>query len=345
MIAGMITSTTIIAVINNKVNEKAMWESFDKIGSELEFNGINDKIKEYADKFNKLFNDYSNDYSNIIITDEAGNIVYNSNSGFIPENGKFQVLVNPMNGSEGGNYDPSTAYIIDNKNSIKYVAALNMRHNTDKLRELSASNPLTGVLFSQNHDVNNYGQMIIKNADGSSYSISNDLNILLTHTYIGSKSLNLFCVYNSGNVRETAYSGYRNLQSISNILMGGSGGFPLCLLVFILFWLLLPIWVFMDARKREFRAPLWANLTLAANVVGLLVYLVVRPEYPKCVNCGEQLNNRFIVCPYCGTRNKELCPSCGQVVEEHWVARPYCGHTDKSSTNAENVTVDILPQD
>ncbi len=347
MIISMIISTTIISIIDNKVNEKqaAMWESFDKIGSELEFNGMNDKIKEYADKYNKLFNEYSNNYSNIIVTDEAGNIVYNSNSGFIPEKGKFQVIASPLNGNEENYYDPSTAYILDSKNKIKYAAALNLSYNTDKLREISASNPLAKILFSQNPDLNNYGQRIVKNVDGTSYSISDDLNISLTYTYICSKGLNLYSAYNSKDVQISAYREYRSLRSISNNLFGGNGAFPICAIVFILFWLLLPVWVFMDARKREFRAPLWAILALAANVVGLIVYLVVRPEYPKCINCGEQLNNRFIVCPYCGTKNKELCPSCGQVIEEDWVACPYCGHMEKSCTNAQNVTIDALQQD
>ena len=107
---------------------------------------------------------------------------------------------------------------------------------------------------------------------------------------------------------------------------------PIAVLSLIIYWLLLPLWVFMDARKREFKAPLWAILVLITNAVGLIIYLVVRPEFPKCKNCGEQLNNRFVICPYCGIQNKLLCSACKQIIEESWVVCPYCGQNNEAES-------------
>ena len=44
-------------------------------------------------------------------------------------------------------------------------------------------------------------------------------------------------------------------------------------------WVLLPTWVYVDARERGVRrAPLFAFLTVISSLVGLVVYLIARPE-------------------------------------------------------------------
>lgn len=44
----------------------------------------------------------------------------------------------------------------------------------------------------------------------------------------------------------------------------------------VLFWLLLPLWVFLDARSRGVKPDGWTALTLGANVLGLAAYLAMR---------------------------------------------------------------------
>lgn len=44
---------------------------------------------------------------------------------------------------------------------------------------------------------------------------------------------------------------------------------------FIVYWLGLPLWVYLDARARGETAALWAVFVLLTNLVGLLAYLIV----------------------------------------------------------------------
>ncbi len=57
------------------------------------------------------------------------------------------------------------------------------------------------------------------------------------------------------------------------LLAGGLGGFGL-------YWLALPLWVWLDARQRGERAWVWAVFVLIGNLVALLAYLLVRPPRP-----------------------------------------------------------------
>jgi hypothetical protein len=67
-------------------------------------------------------------------------------------------------------------------------------------------------------------------------------------------------------------------------------------------WLL--IWVARDAKSRGMDTPvLWMILVFFTSVIGLVIYLSVRPK-------GEP-----VACPHCG--NKRLpalatCPTCGK---------------------------------
>ena len=64
-------------------------------------------------------------------------------------------------------------------------------------------------------------------------------------------------------------------------------------------WLLLPTWVFVDARGRGLRrAWLFAFLTALSAVVGLVVYLIARPEAPaalSCPGCGARGGRQLLV--------------------------------------------------
>ncbi|MCS6862648.1 MAG: hypothetical protein NZT92_20275, partial [Abditibacteriales bacterium] len=76
---------------------------------------------------------------------------------------------------------------------------------------------------------------------------------------------------------------------------------PLSLLALIGYWLLLPLWVYADARRAQMRATPWAFFTLLTNVIGLLTYLVVKSEMPPCCpQCRRELAREFAICPYCG---------------------------------------------
>jgi RNA polymerase subunit RPABC4/transcription elongation factor Spt4 len=112
---------------------------------------------------------------------------------------------------------------------------------------------------------------------------------------------------------------------------------------FIILWGAVLIWVYRDAEKRGMSGILWLLLVLIGNVIGLLIYAIVRSETPakrqaegaaaggtccypeKCPGCGNILGKDYAFCPHCGKSLKKTCPACGKPVEEGWKACPACG--------------------
>jgi RNA polymerase subunit RPABC4/transcription elongation factor Spt4 len=110
----------------------------------------------------------------------------------------------------------------------------------------------------------------------------------------------------------------------------------------IILWGAVLLWVYRDAQKRGMNGILWLLLVLIANVIGLLIYAIVRSETPirrpqgppeqgpgqppaTCPSCGKPVGPGYAFCPYCGKDLKKTCPSCGRPVEEGWKVCPVCG--------------------
>lgn len=114
-------------------------------------------------------------------------------------------------------------------------------------------------------------------------------------------------------------------------------------------WAGMAVWTWRDirARSRDGLAHLSATALVALlNVVGLLVYLMLRPretlaeayersleeeallqgieEKPICPGCGRPTQTAWQVCPYCHTRLRKPCIQCGQLLELAWTLCPYC---------------------
>ncbi len=110
--------------------------------------------------------------------------------------------------------------------------------------------------------------------------------------------------------------------------------FPLALLFL---WIVVIIWVYRDAESRGMNGLLWALLVFVGNLIGLIVYLIVRsgvlnPSAPptsinqiSCPKCGKQVPENFAYCPYCGAALHAQCPSCGREIQPDWKVCPHCG--------------------
>ncbi|MHC1731374.1 MAG: hypothetical protein AB9888_04935 [Bacteroidales bacterium] len=71
-----------------------------------------------------------------------------------------------------------------------------------------------------------------------------------------------------------AYDVSPHLGAAPNLaMMASTLGAGLC---FCLYWLSLPLWTWLDARRRGERAAIWALFVLLGNLVALLAYLLVR---------------------------------------------------------------------
>lgn len=87
------------------------------------------------------------------------------------------------------------------------------------------------------------------------------------------------------------------------------------------------VYVWRDAKSRNMNALLWTLLAvLAPSMIGFILYLLIRGSYSnlKCPNCGTSINERFAVCPGCGTPLRAACPSCGCPAEPGWKICPRC---------------------
>ena len=93
-------------------------------------------------------------------------------------------------------------------------------------------------------------------------------------------------------------------------------------------WVLLPTWIYVDARERGVRrAPLFAFLTVISSLVGLVVYLIARPEQPHrlaCPGCAREVNGGAF-CPHCGRDlSSSFCPTCRYPLKPDWAFCPAC---------------------
>ena len=105
-----------------------------------------------------------------------------------------------------------------------------------------------------------------------------------------------------------------------------SGGLMAASAAFL--WVLLPTWVYVDARERGVRrAPLFAFLTVISSLVGLVVYLIARPEDARrltCPGCAREVNGGAF-CPHCGRDlASAYCAACRYPLKPEWAFCPSC---------------------
>ncbi|NIM11793.1 MAG: hypothetical protein GTO45_06710 [Candidatus Aminicenantes bacterium] len=110
------------------------------------------------------------------------------------------------------------------------------------------------------------------------------------------------------------------LFQLAHILLGISAVF---------LWLLLPSWVYIDARKRDVkRAFMWAILTVVSFGFAFIVYIITRPAELKtfhCPECEKELNGTKAFCPYCGLDlSSTICPQCQYSIKPDWQFCPNC---------------------
>ena len=105
--------------------------------------------------------------------------------------------------------------------------------------------------------------------------------------------------------------------------------------VLLIIWIFVIVWVYRDAERRGMNGVLWALLVFIGNLIGLLIYLIVRsdslpsppatPRKKTCPSCKQSVGADFAFCPHCGARMEDVCPSCGTKIEKEWKVCPSCG--------------------
>lgn len=157
------------------------------------------------------------------------------------------------------------------------------------------------------------------------------------------------------------------LESISNIDFGFV--WQIFLYSLVLFWIVVVYWVWLDSGERtsnEKVRVLYVFLVILLNVVGWIIYLIIRPsqtieevywsdlerrylkyetaELGDCPKCGTQLYPGYTHCPNCRYRLKVKCSRCDVYIDRKNKYCPYCGNEmrQRSSGKEESPTKEVM---
>ena len=103
------------------------------------------------------------------------------------------------------------------------------------------------------------------------------------------------------------------------------------ILVSCILQIVIAVWIYNDAKKRNMEATMWLAVALLAGCIGCIIYLIVRDPVPSVnipetketpvkaydrVNVDTISKNR-IYCSNCGSvipKGANFCPSCGNPI-------------------------------
>ena len=85
--------------------------------------------------------------------------------------------------------------------------------------------------------------------------------------------------------------------------MAAMGGCVIFVVLLLVVNVLILIWVYNDAKSRGMEnAVLWLIIVLITGLIGLIIYLIVRPKGDKvvCPSCSKKRMTGLPRCPHCG---------------------------------------------
>lgn len=128
---------------------------------------------------------------------------------------------------------------------------------------------------------------------------------------------------------------------------------------FFAFWIAMGIWTFNDirSRSRDWLAILLACLlVLIFPVVGLILYLMIRPKHTlaevydraleeeallreieetlACITCGIPVKENWVYCPNCHHQLQHSCVTCKNLVRNEWEICVFCGTAQQAGASA-----------
>ncbi|MBR3589124.1 MAG: zinc ribbon domain-containing protein [Clostridia bacterium] len=93
--------------------------------------------------------------------------------------------------------------------------------------------------------------------------------------------------------------------------------------------ILIGVWIYRDAKKRDMDAVLWTLLAiLLPSFIGVIVYFASRSKEKLyvCPRCGGSVKEDYVHCPTCALQFKRKCTSCGLTCDEKWRKCPRCSN-------------------
>ncbi|MCK9369011.1 zinc ribbon domain-containing protein [Candidatus Dojkabacteria bacterium] len=154
------------------------------------------------------------------------------------------------------------------------------------------------------------------------------------------------------------------LLTVSNSI--GNADFTIIIYVvsalFIVFWIFVLGWVWIDSGERttnKMTRLVGVILVAVLNIIGLIIYLIVRPkqtiqelywadlerrylkyetaELGDCPNCGFSLQPGFNICPKCKYEIKINCKGCQMWIDKTYTYCPFCAKATRQVEEGEEV--------
>jgi hypothetical protein len=100
-------------------------------------------------------------------------------------------------------------------------------------------------------------------------------------------------------------------DTFSSLTLAGACFF--WIIIWFVVFFLIAIWVYSDAEKRGKSGALWLIIVILLGLIGIIIWLIVRPpiksrsekvedERRRCPNCGRIIPFDAKYCPYCNKK-------------------------------------------
>ncbi len=267
--------------------------------------GVGDEMKEAVVRYLEQLPEGTRQLNNIVLVDESGAILYQYNDQYLRAGAtKFSLFFDEYIGAivyDSDEFDPFSLNLRPSQYENSSFGNRSMTLDTaDSIRRSLRSWRVDG------EGTNNQMDVIA--------GLQQNKEFMLLWLYNNSVSGEL---YSFQNYSWSLWYGFVNAGAI----------------LILAYWLLLPVWVFLDARRKKTPPLPWALLVLVTNIVGLIVYWIVQNQTgkasviagPVCPACGKPVQEEHPYCPWCATPLHRSCTACGKPLERGWVACPWCG--------------------
>lgn len=265
----------------------------DKIGLALNYKSAAEKIKsrntdiETVKTELKKLAESSGDITDILLLDNRNNILYSANSTDLAWDSAFELNNNFQNGG----------FLVSEKNDD---AAFHFVKKDEFMLSAVFAEKFTEI--QEEYDEDNFYLNNFQNK--KVYMIS-----FLRTGADGNK------VYIIGDPIPVSY-GIPALKISACIAM----------LLFMIYWIIIALWVYQNARKSRLYAPVWGIVTLFTNIGGVLIYVIYKNINSVCAFCGTVQSKTNLFCIHCGKKIGVSCPECGHTISLRGNYCPKCGH-------------------
>lgn len=98
----------------------------------------------------------------------------------------------------------------------------------------------------------------------------------------------------------------------------------ICLIAAAIYWFLIAGRLYKAAAESSMNAVFWGILGLIFNLTAVILFMIVRRNYPVCTHCGKRRKSGNY-CRYCGKNLSVFCGNCGEKADKKDLYCHNCG--------------------